>query len=296
MTDTTNTLVIIPGDAISKAVQAYELPDEQIRVMREFCEKIAIAGPEDKANYKLATQAYSKVKKTRTAIEAKRKELKEPALEFGRAVDAEAKRLTALIEPVESALKAKIDVIDREKERQEQERRNHLHNEMITAGYKFQSGVYVVGNMLHSQQQVWDATQAQIVDMIQNGLAEVRRIEAEQAELDRLRKLAEEAEARKVVEAIKEPNIPNYVEYPNEGTPHTSMAPNDPFANIPSVLPPQKQEPIAPASTSTTPIEDFRPGYIEGFNAAKVRIIEILESPEKLTRAQWIDKIGRMKP
>jgi hypothetical protein len=307
MTDNNTPLTIIPGDAISKAVQAYELPDQKIQIMKDYCAKIEIAGPNDKENYKLAKTALSRVRSTRTAIEAKRKELKQPALDYGRAVDEEAKRLTAIIEPVEADLRRKVDAIDKEKERIEAERRNNLHNEMLAAGFKMQAGVYVLGTLIYSQQQVWDATVEQLKEIYELALGEVRRIEAEQAELERLRKLAEQAEVERTVQDIKRKDIPPYV------------PPADPFANIPAptsyaqnvtVDPnaapasdhtnahhPHEQAMVdTPETVRTTPQTTLPPVYIEGFKAAQARIIEILNSPEKLTRAQWIDKISRLKP
>lgn len=62
--------------------------------------------------------------KLRTSLEAKRKAMKAPALEFGKLIDAEAKRITdaivALEEPIDAAIKA--DEKRREEERAERER------------------------------------------------------------------------------------------------------------------------------------------------------------------------------
>ena len=54
---------------------------------------------------------------TRTAIEARRKQLKADSLDFGRRVDSVAKELTALVESIERPLDAKIKAIDDEKAR-----------------------------------------------------------------------------------------------------------------------------------------------------------------------------------
>lgn len=60
-------------------------------------------------------------KRMRVAIEAKRKELKEDALRYGRVVDGEAKRLKGIIEPTEERLLAIESGVDAEIERRKAE-------------------------------------------------------------------------------------------------------------------------------------------------------------------------------
>lgn len=88
-----------------------------------------VAEIKNNAELKEVKSAIADVRKRRTAIEARRKELKADALKFGRAVDAKAKELTALILEIEEPLKAVVaEYEDRKlqeqlaKERAEQER------------------------------------------------------------------------------------------------------------------------------------------------------------------------------
>ena len=70
--------------------------------------------------YDLVRKAIGTVVKTRTAIEARRVELKADALSYGKRIDAEAKELTALVVDVESDLRRKkeaVDAVAREKQR-----------------------------------------------------------------------------------------------------------------------------------------------------------------------------------
>lgn len=67
--------------------------------------------------YKSVTDALSVVRTLRINVEKKRVELKADALEYGRKVDAEAKRITAALLEVEEPLKANKEEIDAEKER-----------------------------------------------------------------------------------------------------------------------------------------------------------------------------------
>lgn len=57
------------------------------------------------------------VKNHRVDVEKKRKELKSDALAWGKAVDSEAKRIFALLQPIESHLQNEEDKITKEKER-----------------------------------------------------------------------------------------------------------------------------------------------------------------------------------
>jgi hypothetical protein len=65
-------------------------------------------------------EAHKAVKRAETEIEKDRVELKSPALEFGRMVDAKAKELQAILDPIEKHLKAQRDIHDAEKIREKQ--------------------------------------------------------------------------------------------------------------------------------------------------------------------------------
>ena len=67
-------------------------------------------------------ECHKTVKRLRLDIEAKRKDLKSGALEYGRTVDSIAKQLTAEVEPIEDRLAAERAIHDAEKEREKKER------------------------------------------------------------------------------------------------------------------------------------------------------------------------------
>lgn len=78
---------------------------------------LKIAGVDDKKGYGLVHEARMELKGFRVKIEKDRKQLTADAVEWQRKVNAEAKRLTALIEPTERELEAEEDRIDAEKAR-----------------------------------------------------------------------------------------------------------------------------------------------------------------------------------
>jgi phage-related minor tail protein len=85
----------------------------------EIVEQIAAKSEEysqltfDAENYDASAKALRTVVTTRTGIEARRKELKDPILEAGKTIDAAAKYLTGLVLPIEQQLQAKKDAADK---------------------------------------------------------------------------------------------------------------------------------------------------------------------------------------
>jgi len=94
----------------------YSQNDAGIAEIRDKFMGLTIAGVNDREGYKRIHEARIVVKTARVDIEKRRKELKADALEYGRKVDSEAKRLTGLLEPIESHLQTEEDRIDAEKE------------------------------------------------------------------------------------------------------------------------------------------------------------------------------------
>lgn len=148
MTDTTDTIELIDRAEIKdgQAIVAYTRTEAALATLR---------GKYKDARYDLTTTAGDRAARaarlelttTRTSLEKKRKELKAPAVEFGRKVDAEAARLTAEILALESPIDAQIkaDEKRRDDERRAREEaeaaRKKVHTDGITkiAGYVAQA-------------------------------------------------------------------------------------------------------------------------------------------------------------
>lgn len=90
-------------------------------VLSEMASQYAGLTADTKEGYEEVRKAIAVCVKTRTGIEAKRKELNEDALKWQRSVNAEAKRLTGLVEVIEEPLKAKKKAVDDEVERKRKE-------------------------------------------------------------------------------------------------------------------------------------------------------------------------------
>ena len=85
-------------------------------VIDELREKYGELKASDNAGYHAVRLAIADVRKVRVDVEKARKDLKADALEYGRKVDAEAKRVTALLLEIEEPLKAEKARIDDAKE------------------------------------------------------------------------------------------------------------------------------------------------------------------------------------
>lgn len=108
---------MVEQSMITTALKEYNITDAAIEKLKADYMKISVKDVNDKEGYDLAHTARMDVKGRRVDVEKKRKKLKEDALEYGRAVDKEAKRITALLEPIESYLESQEKIVDDEKAR-----------------------------------------------------------------------------------------------------------------------------------------------------------------------------------
>ena len=108
---------IIPQVQPAMALQRFEPTDAAIAAMRSEYMPLAINGVNDADGYKAVHNARMVVRSHRVEVEKVRKELKADALEYGRKVDAEAKRITAMLAPIEDHLAVEEDNYITEKER-----------------------------------------------------------------------------------------------------------------------------------------------------------------------------------
>lgn len=104
-------------ESLSKELSKYNIADAAIAELSAKYMGIKVSNPQDIENYKLARVARVEIKNRRVEVEKTRKELKADSLEYGRKVDAEAKRITALLEPIETYLTSQEKIVEDEKER-----------------------------------------------------------------------------------------------------------------------------------------------------------------------------------
>jgi hypothetical protein len=95
----------------------YNITDTAINKMKTEYMALKVVGVDDSTGCQIVHDARIVVRDHRIAVEKTRKDLKADALEYGRKVDAEAKRITALLEPIESYLQEQEDIVKKEQER-----------------------------------------------------------------------------------------------------------------------------------------------------------------------------------
>ena len=204
------------------AVVEYNVTDAALAKMEGYL-SLTVKGLDDKDGLKAVHNARMIVKGVRVDVEKRRKELKADALEWGRKVDSEAKRIFAKIEPIETHLTTEEEKITKEQERikaeaerQRQETAQSRCNAMARLGmsFPFQQALTIsdaeFDTILTEAQAFHDAERARIAEE-QRAAAEKEEAErkareeeaaklaAERAEIERIR--AEEDTKRKVEEA-----------------------------------------------------------------------------------------------
>lgn len=92
----------------------FNVTDSAIAELKEKYLPLVINGIEDKNGYKAVKSARMIVKTHRVDVDKRRKELTADALEWQRKINAEAKRITLLLEPIEEHLQSEEKRIDDE--------------------------------------------------------------------------------------------------------------------------------------------------------------------------------------
>jgi hypothetical protein len=205
------------------ALVKYSIEDAEITNLATQFMPLKINGINDAGGFAAVHSARMVIKNHRVEVEKRRKELKADALEWGRKVDAEAKRITGLLEPIESHLQKEEDAIEAEKERirnaerlrQEAEARAKAEAEAakLKAEQEAEAArLRVEREKLAEQQRIIDEERRKIEEE-KHKLAEIeaektRKIQAEQARLAaieavKLREIANEQIRKETEERVK---------------------------------------------------------------------------------------------
>ena len=99
------------------ALEKFTPTDTAIAAMRDEYMTLAIRDVNDAEGFRVVHSARMVVKNHRVKVEKVRQELKAEALKYGRQVDGEAKRITAMLRPIEDHLTQEEATHEAEKER-----------------------------------------------------------------------------------------------------------------------------------------------------------------------------------
>lgn len=103
-------------------LKTFSPSDAAIAQLAEEYMSLTIQDMNDKKAIAAVHSARMEVKRYRVDVEKKRKELKADALEYGRKVDSEAKRLTEMLLPIEQHLQGEEDRVQAELDRLKKEK------------------------------------------------------------------------------------------------------------------------------------------------------------------------------
>ena len=108
---------IFEAPNVGTELQRFSPTDSAIAAMTAEYMPLVIRGIDDTEGYQRVRSARLTVKDHRVRVEKVRKELKADSIEYGRRVDGEAKRITALLLPIEEHLESQENAVIAEKER-----------------------------------------------------------------------------------------------------------------------------------------------------------------------------------
>lgn len=181
---------------IKNELAKYNLPDAKIAEMKARYLPLKVNNIEDIENYMACKEAHQEVKKVRIAIENKRKELKSSSLEFGRAVDAEAKRLTVGVSEVEEHLAAQRKVVEDEKKRIQEERERKIKEEEERLRREEEARLEAIRKEQEEKERKLQVEREKIEAEKRANEEEKARLQAEKEKQEQDKKDAEEAKRR----------------------------------------------------------------------------------------------------
>lgn len=287
-TQTPNENVSLTTDqVIDNAVKSFsetEATDAKIAEIKKIAETLTIAGVDDKAGYRKVDGARKRVKQIRLAVKTKETELLEIPKKFTAAVKTEAQRLINALKPIEDDLQVKQKAIDDVIAEQKRKAAEAAAAEARKIAFREKS-LYDLGALRDGEGRFiireWAVSPEQVKDISEEEFSLL------------IKAIEQTAPKPQPAEAAPAPSEP----LPENPTPtNTATAPAAPISIPTRRSPAPAATAPAQATTSvpqTTPGPDIR--FVSGYEAAKRDIIAILQSPEKMTRAELINKISSLK-
>lgn len=195
----------MPTAILEKPSTDFAIADEAIAEMAERYLPLIVKGIDDAKGFDEVHKARMVVRGKRVDVENTRKRLKADALEYGRMVDSEAKRIFALIEPIERHLQEQEDKVTKEKQRLKDEaeaKRQAMIRDRLQK-LALCGCTYLASDVEGLEQEKFDAFLADKQrEQLERQEAEARAEAERKAEAERLAKERAELDAqRKVQEA-----------------------------------------------------------------------------------------------
>lgn len=274
------------------------IDESKITDMKSYCDGLSIGGINDKAGYDAVQKAITQVVSARTAIDRKRKELKEPFKAMGEAIDSEAKRIISKLQEIEAPLKEKKAQIDNfaeaERQRLELEKRARYEDRvkrLMEAGIGHNGVFWFIGvlNYTPAQIQEWSDREfdAELERMVEIKFTDDARKQRELEEQQEIRRRAEEAEKKAAEQAklLAEAEA-KLAQIGFDKEQQATLTPVSP-AQQPSA--PVYSPPVQASKIARTD------AYMNGFDDCK-RLILARFTSETHTKAEWINVFLSVSP
>ena len=113
-----------------RQIKKYDITNAAIATLSSNYMKLKVKDVNDDHGHGIVREARIKVKALRCAVENTRKDLKKKSTKYNKDVDAEAKRITALIAPIENHLTTQEKIVTDEKERLEKEAQEAIEKKL----------------------------------------------------------------------------------------------------------------------------------------------------------------------
>jgi len=190
-----STAEIVEPEEAAGAMQVIRYPIAEA-VIAELAEEflpLSVNGVDDKEGFDKVHDARMIVKGHRVDVEKTRKALKADALAWGKAVDGEAKRLTALLAPIEEHLTNQENIVLAEKERIQKEKAEaarRLLDERLAKLRAVDATVSVL--------KLESMTDEEFDDLLQSATSEFEVKKAEAAKLAEAQRIEEERKQKEL--------------------------------------------------------------------------------------------------
>lgn len=196
---TSTTQEVSSEERINSELQKFDFTEAAIAKLKEEYLPLKITDVNDKDGYKKVSEARKDIKKKRSSIENRRKELVEDSVKLQKAVNGRAKSLTALLLEIETPLEdqenwyeKEKERIDLEKERLEQEKIQSRINQLFSLGLAFNGNNYSIGELSIDALEIKVYNDEQFSFFLSQAKSEFEKEQAKKAEQERIEKLQTE--------------------------------------------------------------------------------------------------------
>lgn len=281
---------------------------EALDKIKNTYEKVTIKDIEDIAGYKFVDQGAKDLKKLRTTLSKKRKDLTAPAIKFRDEMKAEEDNIIDFLKPIEDSLLAKKQDFEDKKKAAQNKLFKERCEQLANHGYQLNGELYVCSAINIEAGKIADLTEDEFDFYLQRGQEELDRLAAEKKRKEKQdKKLQEEREAiaKERAEIAKEREELAAQRTALEET-YKEVEKKEPIkkkepevksesAHIPKIEQKKTEVKSKPMATKSKPQSKPEPSQIEvGFNEMRKRTLEYLSDPETSKKLKdfipWIKK------